>query len=92
MTRHGDRADGLRVFRVFGSDRTRLDTDGGVLGWGVEFPNGDCIVDWNRTAFPKENRLDNPHLSQYGSLADVEQGTGGDVEIEHAHTGYGWSE
>jgi hypothetical protein len=72
----------LKTFRVVRDDgRTRVDTDGDVLGWGVVFPSGLCIVDWNREAYPPEQRLDHPHLSHYGSMADVEQGTGGAVEL-----------
>jgi DUF1365 family protein len=73
----------LRLFRVYRDDgRTRIDTDSSVLGWGVQFPSGLCVVDWNLKAFPEEDRLDNPHLSQYGSIEDVEQGTGGAVVTE----------
>lgn len=78
----------LRLFRVLPSDRTRIDTDDGVLGWGVEFPSGLCVVDWNRMVFDEADRLDHPHLSQYGSLADVEQGTGGDVVVETKREGW----
>lgn len=73
----------FRVFRVFRSAETRIDVDGEVLGWGVEFPSGLCYVDWNRQVFDEEARLDHPHVSQYGSLDDVEQGTGGEVLVEH---------
>lgn len=70
------------AFYVFrDEDRTRIDVDGDVLGWGVEFPSGECYVDWNRDAFPEDDRLDHPHVSKYGSIADVEQGTGGKVSI-----------
>jgi hypothetical protein len=70
------------AFYVFrDEDRTRIDVDGDVLGWGVEFPSGWCVVDWNRDAFPEDDRLDHSHLSQYGSIRDVEQGTGGKVSI-----------
>jgi hypothetical protein len=70
----------VRLFRVVrNEERTRIDTDGNILGWGVEFPSGLCFVDWNREAYPPEDRLDHTHISQYGSRADVEQGTGGDV-------------
>jgi hypothetical protein len=76
----------LRVFRVVRDDqRTRVDTDGDVLGWGVEFPSGACHVDWNRMAYPPEDRLAYPHISQYGCVADVEQGTGGTVEVLESH-------
>jgi len=70
------------VFRVFRSDDTRIDVDGDVLGWGVQFPSGECYVDWNRQVFPPEDRLDHPHVSKYGSMGDVEQGTGGKVVVE----------
>lgn len=74
-------SDELRLFRVVRDEgRTRVETDGKVLGWGVEFPCGACHVDWNREAYPPEDRLEHPHISQYGSFADVEQGTGGTVE------------
>lgn len=68
-------------FRVWrDEDRTRLDTEDGLLGWGVQFPTGRCVVEWRREAFPEENRLEHPHMSEYGCIADVEQGTGGKVE------------
>lgn len=74
----------LRLFTVYRNEnRTRVDTDGDVLGWGVEFPSGACHVDWNLEAYPPEDRLDHAHISQYGSIADVEQGTGGTVDLEH---------
>jgi hypothetical protein len=72
----------IRFFRVLrDEDRTRIDVDGEVLGWGVQFPSGACHVDWNRQVYPPEDRLDHPHISQYGSFDDVEQGTGGAVEV-----------
>ena len=70
----------FQTFRVCrDSDRTRIDVDDDLLGWGVRFPSGTCYVEWNRDAFPEDDRLDHDHVSQYGSLADVEQGTGGIV-------------
>jgi len=74
----------FRAFRVHASEETRIDVDGDVLGWGVQFPSGLCVVDWNRMVFAQKDRLDHPHLSQYGSLDDVEQGTGGTVVVELA--------
>lgn len=68
-----------RTFRVVRTGDTRLDVDGDVLGWGVQLPSDWCVIDWNREAFPEEDRLEFPHLSQYGCLDDVEQGAGGDV-------------
>ena len=72
----------LRLFRVYRTDETRLDTDGDVLGWGVQFPSGHCYIDWHLEIFPEEDRLDAAHVSQYGTLADVAQGSGGEVVIE----------
>lgn len=54
---------------------------GDLLGWGCEFPNGPCIVDWRLEAFPEEDRLDHGHESRYGSLKDVKQGTGGTIHM-----------
>jgi hypothetical protein len=72
------------LFRVlFNEDRTRIDTNHDVMGWGIRFPTGWCYVDWNREAYPLEDRLDEPHVSIYGNLDDVEQGTGGDIDIMH---------
>jgi hypothetical protein len=74
----------LRTFRVYQDDRTRIDVDDELLGWGVVFPDGAGVfVAWNRDAFDEDDRLEHPHVSQYGSLADVEQGTGGSVEEVH---------
>lgn len=71
----------FRRFYVYRSDETRLETEGDLLGWGCEYPSGICVVDWNLEAFPPEDRLDHRHVSQYGSIEDVEQGTGGFVEV-----------
>lgn len=92
MSLAGEDIAGLAVFKVFRDGGTRIDTVDDLLGWGVKFPNGTCVVDWKRTAFPEHQRLDHPHISQYGSLADVEQGTGGTAEVVIARDGEGWSE
>lgn len=92
MSEQADRADRagfLLLFRVlFNEDRTRVDTDDDVMGWGVRLPDGQCYVYWNLEAFPPEDRLDNPHVSIYGSFEDVNQGTGGDVDVFHEQTIY----
>lgn len=69
----------FRRFWVYRTGQTRLETKDDLLGWGCEFPRGLCVVDWNLNAFPEENRLDHDHQSRYGSIDDVEQGTGGVV-------------
>jgi len=72
----------LRVFRVVrDDDRTRVDTIEDIMGWGVQFPSGACHIDWNRQAYAEEDRLDYPHISLDGTDDDVEQGTGGTVEV-----------
>lgn len=77
----------MTLFRVWrDEDRTRIDTDHDIMGWGIKFPSGWCYVDWNRQAYPPGDRLDHPHVSIYGSFQDVEQGTGGNVEITFKKT------
>lgn len=74
----------ITLFRVFPSERTRIDVDPNEpLGWGIQFPSNLVFVDWNRDVFDEADRLDFAHISQYGSLDDVEQGTGGDVVVEY---------
>lgn len=72
----------LRIVRVERSDRTRIDVDDDLLGRGVQFPDGTVVMGWYRGAYPESDRLEHPHRSVYGSLDDVEQGTGGDVTVE----------
>lgn len=78
----------FRLFEVYRTDETRIETLGALLGWGCQFPSGTCIVEWNLEAFPEDDRLDNEHTSRYGSIADVEQGTGGQVEFVEADVGF----
>lgn len=72
----------MKIIRVEESDRTRIETDGDLLGRGCQFPDGTVVLWWNREVFPEDDRLDHPHHSQYGSLADVQQGSGGEVIVE----------
>jgi len=51
--------------------------EGEVMGWGVEFPSGQAYIEWNRMRFPKGDRLQEPHISEYGSMSDLEKATGG---------------
>lgn len=60
-------------------DRTRIEGTEDLLGWGARFPSGACYVDWRLEAFDPDDRLQYPHVSRYGSIVDVEQGTGGVV-------------
>jgi hypothetical protein len=75
----------FRTFRVY---RDPGDTDSDVLGWGVQFPEAGCYIAWNREAYPEHQRFDDPHVSQYGNLEDVEQGIRGyigEVQEVDAH-------
>jgi hypothetical protein len=77
----------LTLFLVnFSEERTERDTDHDIMGWGIQFPGGDCYIDWNRHAYSPKDRLQHPHVSIYGGFADVEQGTGGDIEVIHEQT------
>lgn len=72
----------IGIIRVVRSERTRIDVDDDLLGRGVQFPDGTVVMGWYRGAYSEEDRLDHPHISQYGSIDDVRQGTGGDVIVE----------
>lgn len=66
------------VFRVVAPDDEADRYDDPVLGIGIDFPNSDVYVDWRNSVFPDE--LDDPHVSVYGSISDLEQATGNIVE------------
>lgn len=55
--------------------------DGKVVGYGSEFPNGRCYIQWERTAWPENERLDGCHFSDYDSMEDVETATNAEVVI-----------
>lgn len=69
---------GVDVFRVRAAEDDDTDYDGDLLGMGVDFPEHDVYVDWRREAFPEP--LDDPHVSVYGSVDDLEQATGNVIE------------
>ncbi|WP_277540219.1 XkdF-like putative serine protease domain-containing protein [Haloarcula laminariae] len=66
------------VFRVTAPEEDADDYEDEVLGIGVDFPKSDVYVDWRNEVFPDE--LEDPHVSVYGSIADLEQATGNDTE------------
>lgn len=68
----------MRVFLVRAGGDAVLPI-GELMGYGIEFPSGQVAVDWNLRAFPPEDRLENPHLSLYGSVEDMKQATGGTI-------------
>jgi len=61
------------VFRVKPPEDGDMDFESDVIGVGIDFPNHDVYVDWKNSAFPDE--LDDPHVSVYGSIDDLEQAT-----------------
>jgi len=69
---------GVDVFRVTAADDDDTDYDGDLLGMGVDFPEHDVYVDWRRDALP--DALDDPHVSIYGSVEDLQQATGNEIE------------
>ncbi|WP_197425388.1 XkdF-like putative serine protease domain-containing protein [Halobacterium sp. CBA1126] len=69
---------GVDVFRITASEDDDTDYNGDLLGMGVDFPEHDVYVDWRRDAFP--DALEDPHVSIYGSVEDLQQATGNDIE------------
>ena len=51
-----------------------------LLGIGVDFPNAGVYVDWNIDAWPDDQQLRGPHVSDYDTLEDLEQVTEGRIE------------
>lgn len=68
------------VFRVVTSDDDDRDYNDDVLGVGVDFPNAGVYVDWNIDAWPDGEQLAGPHVSDYDSMADLQQVSEGDIE------------
>lgn len=71
------KAQGVDIFRIIAPDDGDYESD--LLGMGVDMPNHDVYVDWHLEAFG-DDALDNPHVSIYGSLADLNQVTDGDID------------
>ena len=67
----------LRMFRVVAPEDREDEFNDPVLGVGVSFPESGVYVDWHTSAFPDE--LENPHVSEYGSIADLEKATGNEI-------------
>jgi len=67
----------MQVFRVVPANGDEGEYDGEILGAGVSFPESGVYVDWHTSAFPDE--LNEPHVSEYGSIADLRKATGNDV-------------
>lgn len=64
-----------------------IDDEMGVVGIGAVMPNAGVYVDWLNDAWPDDEQLDNPHVSDYGSVADLEQATDNKVEMVDSFEG-----
>jgi hypothetical protein len=63
------------LYEVIGGD----DMDGQLIGVAVDMPNDDVYVDWKNDAWPEGEQLDDTHVSIYGSIDDLVQATGNEV-------------
>lgn len=68
------------VFEVRPAPDDDYDYRSDLLGVGIDFPNAGVYVDWNQDAWPADDQLDHPHVSDYGSIDDLEQATGNVIE------------
>lgn len=69
-----------RTFRIEAPDDGDFQDD--TLGWGAEFPNSGVYVDWNVDAWPDEDQLDGPHVSEYDTLEDAATVAEGEVVFD----------
>ena len=61
---------------------------GARLGVGVDFPNSGVYVDWNIGAWPEDERLDGPHVSEYATVEDAQTVAQGEVrELQASELG-----
>lgn len=67
------------LIRLTAAENDDTDYNGNVLGIGIVFPEAGVYVDWRREAFP--DQLEHPHVSEYGSLEDLQQATGNEIEV-----------
>jgi hypothetical protein len=66
-----------RLFRVVPAEDEADQYTDDVLGVGVSFPEAGVYVDWHLEAFP--DPLDDPHVSEYGSVVDFRKATGNQI-------------
>lgn len=59
------------MFSVRDPERNYAET-----GIGFRFPSGQIAVEWNRRAWPPEQRLEHEHVSLYGSVDDLKKACG----------------
>jgi hypothetical protein len=60
----------------------RIERNGDVLAVGAQLPSGTIVVEWNREAFPPEERTQYPVESRYSTEADAIEASGGAVIFE----------
>lgn len=53
---------------------------------GVEFPHDNCYVWWDQQTYPEDTRMDNDHMSFYGSIEDIINLHNNDIEVVHEFT------
>jgi len=66
------------VYHVRATDAQAADYEDPLLGVAVAMPEAGVYVDWRRESFT--DPLDEPHVSEYGSLDDLVAATGNAIE------------
>lgn len=64
-----------RRFDVFNDEWERVAV-------GTKLPSGLFVVEWLRESFPEGEQTNDPVVSQYQSIADAQQATGGELIFE----------
>lgn len=67
------------LFELVATEEQEEFETGARLGIGVEFPNSGVYVDWNIDAWPEEDRLDGPHVSDYATREDAQKVAQGEL-------------
>lgn len=71
---------GMNIYRIMAPEGGGHEFTEQILGIVAEFPNGGVYADWNIDAWPDETQLQNPHVSIYGSIEDLERVAEGTLE------------
>jgi hypothetical protein len=74
------------LFELVATEEQEDFETGARLGVGVNFPNSGVYVDWNIAAWPEEERLDGPHVSEYATVEDARTVAQGEVRELSAHS------
>lgn len=73
-------SEALDLFRIVQTDDEGPGEMGDELGVGVSFPDSGVYVDWNTGAWPEDERLDGPHVSEYDTVEDAATVAQGEIE------------